>query len=99
MGAMNATDIHQEKTMIATKLSYYEPAHRTSGRILVLDEDAEWTSHAGPNDIVVSHSADGWWVTFVGEDGESSGWDDPAGNTAEEAIEAIKASGIEILPA
>lgn len=81
---------------IARTLRYFEPAHETEGRVLVLDDDAEWTAHAGPTDIVVSRSGDGWWATFIAEDGERSSWGEPCGDTAEQAVEALRASGMTV---
>lgn len=81
---------------IAKTLRYFEPAHETEGRVLVLDADAEWTAHAGPTDIVVSRSSDGWWVTFIAENGEHNSWNEPCGDTAEHALEALRAAGMTV---
>jgi hypothetical protein len=81
---------------IAKTLSYVEPAHEASGRVLVLDEEADWTAHAGPTDIIISKQSDGWWITFIGEDGEASSWNEPCGDTAEQALDALRSSGMAV---
>lgn len=77
---------------IVKTVRYNEPAHETAGTIYFGE-----TVHAGPNDIVLSEESDGVWAIFIGEDGERNSWEEPAGETFEDAIETLRASGMMIV--
>lgn len=62
----------------------------TEGRtICVLDDHETVLNQCDAGDAAVKFEEGvGWWVYFVGADGEVNGWDDPYA-TADEAVTAI----------
>ncbi|MCE3604191.1 hypothetical protein LXA47_11310 [Massilia sp. P8910] len=43
--------------------------------IVVLEPDEAIGEHCKPGDIAVSRAADGWWTSFIGEDGAVDSYD------------------------
>ncbi|CUI09088.1 hypothetical protein [Massilia antarctica] len=43
--------------------------------IVVLEADEAIGEHCKPGDIAVSRAADGWWTSFIGEDGAVDSYD------------------------
>ncbi len=46
-------------------------------RIVVLGEGEELSEHCGPGDIAIRTAADGWWTSFIGDDGSVESYDEP----------------------
>lgn len=59
--------------------------------IVVLDEGEEIGAVCAPGDIAISAGADGWWTSFVADDGHIDSYDIPFG-TYNEALWAAKAA-------
>lgn len=68
-------------------------------RIFTLDPGESVLDHCGRNDIAIVEEDDGWWLWFVGEDGEIEGYDEPydslrqATGSARAAAEILAESG------
>jgi hypothetical protein len=48
-----------------------------SVKIVVMEEGEEIAGHCGPGDIAIVTDAAGWWLKFVGEDGQVDCYGDP----------------------
>ncbi len=64
--------------------------HRKTN-IVVLEEDEPIAGHCGPGDIAIRAAADGWWTSFVAEDGSIDSYDLPY-PSYNEALWAAKAA-------
>lgn len=68
-------------------------------RIFTLEPGESVSEHCGPNDIAIAQEDDGWWLWFVGDDGEIEGYDQPfdslrqASGSARAAAEIMAESG------
>lgn len=68
-------------------------------RIFTLAPGESVLDHCGRNDIAIAEEDDGWWIWFVGEDGEVEGYDEPFGSlrqatgSARAAAEILAESG------
>lgn len=59
--------------------------------IVVLADGETIAEHCRAGDIAIAPAADGWWTSFVGEDGEVEGYDQPY-PSYNEALWAAKAA-------
>ena len=59
--------------------------------IVVLDAGEPIATHCGPGDIAICAAPDGWWTSFVADDGSIDSYDIPYG-TYNEALWAAKAA-------
>ena len=59
--------------------------------IVVLDDGEAIADHCRAGDIAIAAAADGWWTSFVGEDGEIDSYDQPYASY-NEALWAAKAA-------
>lgn len=59
--------------------------------IVVLEQDEPIGEHCKPGDIAISAAPDGWWTSFIGEDGEVDSYDVPYPSYLE-ALWAAKAA-------
>ena len=59
--------------------------------IVVLETDEAIAEHCKPGDIAVARAADGWWTSFIGEDGAVDSYDIPYPSYLE-ALWAAKAA-------
>ncbi len=59
--------------------------------IVVLEAGEPIVAHCGPGDIAISVADDGWWTSFVAEDGSVDSYDMPY-RTYNEALWAAKAA-------
>ncbi|HEX8613628.1 MAG TPA: hypothetical protein VF800_20310 [Telluria sp.] len=59
--------------------------------IVVLGQDEAIGEHCGPGDIAIRAAADGWWTSFIGEDGAVDSYDIPYPSYLE-ALWAAKAA-------
>lgn len=64
--------------------------HRQTN-IVILDEGEPIEGHCGPGDIAISPASDGWWNSFVDEDGVVDSYDIPY-PSYNEALWAAKAA-------
>lgn len=46
-------------------------------RIVLLDQHEDLSAHCGPGDIAIRTAADGWWTSFIAEDGTVDSYDQP----------------------
>ncbi|NHZ64672.1 hypothetical protein [Massilia genomosp. 1] len=59
--------------------------------IVVLGQDEPVGEHCKPGDIAISAAADGWWTSFIGDDGTIDSYDIPY-PSYQEALWAAKAA-------
>ncbi len=59
--------------------------------IVSLQNDEPIAAHCGPGDIAIRAAPDGWWTSFVAEDGSIDSYDIPYGSY-QEALWAAKAA-------
>lgn len=68
-------------------------------RIFTLEPGEAVLEHCARNDIAIAQDERGWWLWFVGEDGEIEGYDEPfdtlrqATGSARAAAEIMAESG------
>jgi hypothetical protein len=48
-----------------------------SVKIVALESGEAIAGHCGPGDIAIVHDAAGWWLKFVGEDGQLDCYGEP----------------------
>jgi hypothetical protein len=60
-------------------------------RIITLEEGETVEDHCNENDIALVNEETGWWIYFVGENGEISGYDEPF-ESSEKAMWTAKAA-------
>ncbi|MGZ8287579.1 MAG: hypothetical protein ACXW2U_18550 [Telluria sp.] len=65
--------------------------HHRSVNIVFLDEGEAIAEYCRPGDIAIEHRADGWWTSFIGEQGETDSYDQPY-PSYNEALWAAKAA-------
>jgi hypothetical protein len=59
--------------------------------IVTLEQGETITDHCGPGDIALMQDKDGWWTSFIGEDGEIDSYDIPF-DTYNKALGSAKAA-------
>ena len=64
--------------------------HRRT-RIVSLARDENIADHCGPGDIAIHPADDGWWTSFVSEDGQIDSYDEPF-PSHQKAVWAAKAA-------
>ncbi len=60
-------------------------------RIVLLDADEALEGNCGPGDIAIRAADDGWWTSFVADDGSIDSYDQPY-RSCQEAVRAAKAA-------